>query len=184
MSHSSPTRQPRPLLMRPGVVLFQVAFAALLLLGVVLGLRQSLLSNEDGGSAPLPDRIAQAKLVSYVQGEEAVASMSQLHINGIAMVDGYIGHYEGGATVWVGIAADEGQARQMVQAMTDGIAGGGSPFSDPQAVQMEGQTVYMVLDESQQHNFYYQKHQTVIWVQPPASDIEAFLSEALRLLHS
>jgi hypothetical protein len=181
MSPAASPGQPRPFLLRPGVLLAEAALILLLLLGIVLVLRQD--STDDAAQAPLPDSIAGLRLVSYVQGEEAVAGMSQLHIRGITLADGYIGHYEGGAVVWVGIAGDQEQARQMVQAMTDRIAGGAPPFSAPQALEMDGKTVYMVIREGQEHHFYYQKGRAVIWVQLPPSNMEAFLREALQLLH-
>jgi len=182
MSHQTPPARPRSFLLRPGVVLAEVAFVVLLLLGIVLSLRQGVVTNE-AEEAPLPDRIAGLALVDYVRGNEAVAAMSQLHINGIALTGGYIGHYEGGATVWVGIATDEGQAREMLRAMTERIAEGGTPFSAPQPLEMDGRTVYMVLGEGRRQHFYYQEGRALVWVQPPASDLEAFLREALRLLH-
>ena len=181
MSHQAPPAQSRSFRLRPGVVVAEVAFVVLLLLGIVLSLQQSVVTNE-AGEAPLPGRIAGLALEGYAQGEEALASMSQLHVNGITLTDGYIGHYEDGAIVWVGIATDEEQAREMLRAMTDSIVEGGTPFSAPQAVEMDGKTTYMVLDQGGQHHFYYQTGRAVIWVQPPASNADAFLREALRLL--
>ncbi len=181
MSRETPSAQSRFFLLRPGVVLAEVAFVVLLFLGIVLSLRQGVVTNE-AEEAPLPNRIAGLALVGYVQGDEAVAGMSQLHVNGITLADGYIGHYEGGATVWVGVATDEGRAREMLRAMTDRIVAGGTPFSAPRALDMEGKTVYLVLDEGRQHHFYYQAGRAVIWVQPPAANVDAFLREALRLL--
>ena len=181
MSHQAPPAQSRSFLLRPGVVVAEVAFVVLLLLGIVLSLQQSVVTNE-AEEAPLPGRIAGLALEGYSRGEEAVTGMSRLHVNGIALTDGYIGHYEGGATVWVGIAMDEEQAREMLRAMTDSIVEGGTPFSAPQAAEMDGKTTYMVLDQGGQHHFYYQTGRAVIWVQPPASNADAFLREALRLL--
>ena len=181
MSRETPPAHSRSFLLRPGVVVAEVAFVVLLLLGIVLSLRQSVVTNE-AGEAPLPGRIADLALEGYAQGEEALASMSQLHVNGITLTDGYIGHYEDGAIVWVGIATDEEQAREMLRSMTESIVEGGAPFSAPTATEMDGETVYMLLDEGGQQHFYFQTGRAVVWVKPPASNADAFLHEALRLL--
>lgn len=181
MGHADSPGHRRRFLLRPGVVLAEVALIALLLLGIVLALRQG--STNDVAEAQLPDSIAGLRLMGYVEGDEATASMSQLHIRGIALADGYMGQYEGGSTVWVGIADDEGQAQELLGAMTDRIGEGGSPFSVPQALEMEGKTVYIVLGQDREHHFYYQDGRAVIWVQLPPSNMDAFMREALRLLH-
>jgi len=181
VSHQTSPARSHSLLLRPGVVLAEVAFVAILLLGIVLSLRQSVSTNE-AQEAALPNRIAGLALEGYAQGEEAIASMSGLHVNGIRLTDGYIGHYEGGATVWVGIALDEEQARDMLRAMTDRIAEGGTPFGTPQATETDGKTVYKVLEQGGEQHFYSQTGRAVIWVHPPASNADAFLREALRLL--
>jgi hypothetical protein len=181
MSDTDPPRRPRPFLLRPGVVLAEVALIALLVLAIVLALRQG--STDDAARAQLPDSIAGLGLVDYVEGEEATASMSQLHIRGIVVADGYIGHYEGGSTVWVGLTEGEAHAQELLQAMTVRIGEGGSPFSVPQPLEMEGKTVYILVGEGQEHHFYYQTGRAVIWVQLPSSNIDAFTREALRLLH-
>jgi hypothetical protein len=181
MNHTDPPRRPRPFLLRPGVVLAEVALIALLVLAIVLALRQG--STDDAARAQLPDSIAGLGLVDYVEGEEATASMSHLHIRGIDLVDGYVGRYEGGAIIWVGLTEDEEQAGEMLLAMTDRIAEGGSPFSEPQDLELDGETVYMVVGEGQEHHFYYQTGRAVVWVQLPSSNIDAFMREALSLLH-
>ena len=181
MSHTDPPARPRPFLLRPAVVLVEAALIVALVFAIVLVLRQG--STDSVADKALPDAIAGLRLVDYVEGEEATASMSQLHIRGIVVADGYIGEYEGGSTVWVGLAEGEAQAQELLQAMTDRIGEGGSPFSVPQPLEMEGKTVYIVLDQGQEHHFYYQTGRAVIWVQLPRSNMDAFMREALRLLH-
>lgn len=181
MNHTDPPRRPRPFLLRPGVVLAEVALIALLVLAIVLALRQG--STDDAARAQLPDSIAGLGLVDYVEGEEATASMSHLHARGIALADGYLGHYEDGGMVWVGLADDEEQAGEMLRAMTDRIGQGVAPFSVPEALEMDGRTVYVVVGQDGDHHLYYQDGRAVIWVQLPTSNPEAFMREALRLLH-
>lgn len=181
MSHTGPPAHPRPFLLRPGVVLAEAALIALLVFAIVLVLRQG--PTDDTAETQLPDSIARLSLVDYVEGEEATAGMSHLHIRGIALAEGYIGEYEGGSTVWVGITEDEEQAQELLRAMTDRIAEGGSPFSVPEALEMDGKTVYIVVGQGQEHHFYFQTGRAVVWVQLPSSNMDAFMREALRLLH-
>jgi hypothetical protein len=109
--------------------------------------------------------------------------MSDLHIRGIDLTDGYVGQYEGDSMVWVGITDDEEQAEELLRAMTDRIAEGASPVGVPQALEMDGKTLSMVLREGREHHFYYRDGRAVIWVQLPPSGTDAFMREALRLVH-
>ena len=138
---------------------------------------------DDQVEARLPDSIAGLGLVQYLEGEEATASMSHLHARGIALADGYLGHYEDGGMVWVGLAGDGEQAGEMLRAMTDRIGQGVAPFSVPEALEMDGRTVYVVVGQDGDHHLYYQDGRAVIWVQLPTFSSEAFMREALRLLH-
>ena len=163
------------------MVLGEAAVIALLVLGIVVALRQGPADIQV--EARLPDSIAGLGLVEYLEGEEATASMSRLHVRGIALADGYLGRYESGGMVWVGLTDDEEQAGEMLRAMTDRIGQGVAPFSVPEALEMEGRTVYVVVGQGGDHHLYYQDGRAVIWVQLPASSSEAFMREALRLLH-
>lgn len=54
-------------------------------------------------------------------------------------------------------------AERQLQAMTDGMKKGESPFAPPREFQQAGQKVFWTLGQGQAH-FYYRKGSKIIWL--------------------
>lgn len=147
-------------------------FAAVVLLAVAAGL-WSISSGSERG--PAPGVLAGHELDSVMVGAEALADINQLHGKEIEdILYAWVGHYHGGATVWLASAAREDVASQMLEDMVEGIKKGGSPFTGLAAGEHEGRQFYSVTDGRQMH-FFYRSGFNVIWVAAPKGSEDEFL---------
>ena len=148
-----------------------------LVVAVAWGLWTAVAGEETATGAP--QEIAGYRLQGALTGSAAVASMQRLHGEEIDIVTGWIARYEGGGTIWLAEAADEGAAGRLLQAMTDRIADGNESFSHLQGEEYRGLTVYSVLGQGQRH-YYYARGRQLVWVATPPGAEEAFFSDALE----
>ena len=117
-----------------------------------------------------------------MMGEAAIKEMSQLHGRDVGMVGGWVAHYQRNATVYVGEIADEDSASNLLEAMVSRIGAGNAIFKDLQRVRFEGQDLYSVFGQGQNH-YFYQKGNKVIWIAAPTSNEAMFLRDALRVIN-
>ncbi len=140
----------------------------------------------EGMSAPgpeVPRSLGGMSLSGDVMmGEAAIKEMSQLHGRDVGMVGGWVAHYQRNATVYVGEIADEDSASKLMEAMVYRIGAGNAIFKDLQRVRFEGQDLYSVFGQGQNH-YFYQKGKNVIWIAAPTSNEAMFLRDALRAIN-
>ena len=140
----------------------------------------------EGMSAPgpeVPRSLGGMSLSGDVMmGEAAIKEMSQLHGRDVGMVGGWVAHYQRNATVYVGEIVDEVSAAKLLDAMVSRIGAGNAMFKDLQRVRFEGQDLYSVFGQGQNH-YFYQKGNKVIWIAAPTSNEAMFLRDALRVIN-
>lgn len=161
----------------PVVRLVQLAFVVGLAAVVAFGLYSVTRQQTKAGA---PSAIAGVRLLETVTGEAAVAEMSSLHKSDIRIRGGWVGHYERGAIIFVGEAASEADAAQLVDAMTARITAGSSMFAHLGQQDVGGQTVHIVKSGDQMH-YYYGRGTSVVWIAAPVGmDPGGFVGEALQ----
>ncbi|MEK7809854.1 MAG: hypothetical protein AAB571_12330 [Chloroflexota bacterium] len=125
----------------------------------------------------VPEAVAGVQVTQKISGADAVTEVTLVHGKEFPMTSGVIAIYgDSAATVWVSSSAQNTIAAQMVQAMTNKIAEGRSPFTSPQARQLNGRRVYELSGMGQQH-FYFQSGKLVIWLTADKAIAEKALGE-------
>lgn len=111
----------------------------------------------------VPESVAGQPLTASVQGQEAIAQVAALHGSSFPVTDAAVATYaEGRVTIWVSAAPDAGTAARQVEAMTERIDTGTSPFTTP--VPLSGRPgVYTTSGMGQRH-FYFATAGTVWWI--------------------
>jgi hypothetical protein len=154
----------------------------LALLGILLvaGSAGSVLLGsavDNPAGLPLPDRIARLDRTSYVTGREAAAEFQNLHGEQFPVISGAVGMYGPNhqITIWVAGTPVNFMAAQLVDAMHRKISEGRSPFTETDAFEDRGRTVYVLTGMGQQH-YYFRSGNRIIWL---ASE-PAIATEAIR----
>ncbi len=130
----------------------------------------------------LPARLAGLPLVEQVSGQPALTEIQYLHGQDFTLVDGAVARYGNGtATVWVSSAPTSSLATRQVQAMTERIAEGNSPFSSHGQSEVAGITIYMLTGMGQVH-YYFQLGRQVVWLAITAQQAEQGLAELIHYL--
>ena len=166
---------------RAVIIGIQVVMGLVLIVAVARGLWAS--AQQAGlGSPAIPQAIAGLRLESAMTGQEAMEELRRLHGKDVQLAGGWIGHYENGATIWVGETDSAAQASQLVDAMTQRIRAGNPYFKDLQSQQVGAIMVFSVVGQGQLH-YYYQRGNKVVWVAAPPGRKVAFLQAALNAVH-
>lgn len=164
--------------MKPGrllILLVPVVFAMAIGMSVASGLWSAASQQE---VTPAPRQLAGYHLDQAMSGPQAIAEISELHGKEIQVVDAWVGHYQGGATIWASRSASEPEAVKLLDKMVLRIGEGTSPFQGLTEIQVNGLTAYTVTDGRQQH-FFYQQGDQVIWLAAPRGGEEAFVLAAV-----
>jgi len=128
-----------------------------------------------------PNEIAGLKLVQAASGEEAMQAINHLHGLDVGIIEAWVGQYQKGAVVWIGVAKDVIQAQELTAKMTKGILNGNTGFKHLSQQQLEGLTIHQLSSADQLH-FYYQKANKVIWIAAPPSNEDIFLHQAIQAI--
>jgi len=121
----------------------------------------SALATADGSAIPM--ELADQPLTSYIDGQDAIAAVGQLHGSAIPVTDAQVATYGNGlAMVWRSGAPDAATAADQVASMRDRITGGGSPFAAPRPVRGHSD-VYATSGMGQRH-FFFSRGVSVWWV--------------------
>jgi hypothetical protein len=121
--------------------------------------QESALTGDD-----IPQVIAGIKLTRVSRGQEAIASIQDLHQADFPVVAGVVAEYgQKNATLWLAETGSDTQAVNMLQSMESKIAEGGSPFTPMGVFQFQNRDVYM-LDGLGQTNFYARSGSKVFWL--------------------
>lgn len=151
-------------------------------LGLVLVLAALIWLAVDRDARKLPSRLAGLPLSEQLAGRPALAEIGRLHGQDFALVDGTVARYDGGAaTVWVSSARTSSLAADQVQAMTERIGVGGSPFTPLGRDEVEGVTAYALTGMGQRH-YYFQLERRVVWLAINAELADQGLAELIRYL--
>lgn len=163
---------------RSGLVLaVQLLFVTGIGMGVAIGLVQA--TRGQTNTSQLPSELGGLRLLQVMAGPDALAEIYRLHQKDLGLVDGWVGHYEEGATVWVSQATDEAQAAALLAAMTRDIQAGEGGFQHEGEEQIQGVAVHRVRGQGGAH-FYYQKGDRAVWVTAPPTVARAFLAQAVE----
>jgi hypothetical protein len=134
------------------------------------------------GNLTLPNALAGLPLSDQIAGRTALVEIKQLHGQGFPLVDGAVTRYgQGTATIWVSSTWAPFLAGRQVQAMTERIAEGRSPFVPTSRREVEGTTVYALTGMGQVH-YYFRLDRRVVWLAISPSIAEQGLEELLRAL--
>ncbi len=132
-----------------------------------------------------PSHIGDMKRVSVITGEAAMQKMRGIHPGDIGIIDGYLANYrwEGEEmTLWVGMANTEPDAEQLLERMVSAIAKGGTPFSVPARVTVDGRQVFSTSGGGGT-NYFFQDSRSVVWLTLTNSSMPANrLSDVLKMV--
>lgn len=129
----------------------------------------------------IPEKLAGFRLINSIEGTQALQIVDRLHFGFPQLTEAWVADYEQGGVIWVGITTSLNTAREQVEAMSQAIGKGGTPFSIPQEIKLEGRPVFSVADSSNNHYFFHSGAK-VIWIMPPRGDGLSFVEAALREL--
>ena len=177
-SASAATRPPRRL-HGATVKVVPMLFVVVLVAAVATGLWNA--ANEQDG--PAPRSLGGLQLGQTITGPEAVAQMSKLHGKGVGVVDGYIAHYQGpsgGAVLYVGQTASEGDAALLLKQMEERIGAGNQYFTNLKATTVGGVKIFSVLSGKQTH-YFWQAGDLVNWIGFDQDDPDA-LAAAVKAI--
>lgn len=135
------------------------------------------------GNLTLPATLAGVPRSDQVIGRAALAEIKRLHGKGFPLTDGAMARYgEDTATLWVSSTWAPFLAARQVEAMTDRISEGRSPFTPTGTHEVGSTTVYVLTGMGQVH-YYFQLDRRVVWlaISPPLA--EQGLEELMRAWH-
>ncbi|MDZ4246675.1 MAG: hypothetical protein U1D67_06125, partial [Dehalococcoidia bacterium] len=167
-------------------LLFQLAFAAGILLLVWLSFGQTVLAPRKGNG--MPQKFVGLKLMDVVEGAGAMAQIDRMHATGIELVTATIGTYELNnqkITVWAGIAADSIAAEQLLSRMVEAISRGNPSFSNLRKISVtqgyHSHEIFLVDGPGGKHAFYISKlsRDKVVWLAVENGDTQAVIEGAL-----
>lgn len=150
--------------------------------GVLYGSYRARLAEPS--PARLPEKLAGLPLRQHAFGRDAVEQINQLHGLDFPLVSGAVGAYGDGrqAVLWVSGALNRWAAERMLETMTRKIEAGGSPFTTPEEISVDGYPVYRLEGMGQLH-FYYVSGDLLIWLAADRPLAEQALSEVLDFYH-
>lgn len=154
-----------------------------LVLAIVLGSWASLRATVEEPAGVAPSRIGDMNRVSLVTGEAALQQMQQMHMGNIGVTDGYIAGYRAASeavTLWVGTAGTETDSGELLQRMVAAISKGGTPFSTPEPMTLEGRQMYLATGAGGT-NYFFQEAHSVVWILVANSSTPAqWLTEVVK----
>lgn len=168
---------------RRGLLLFQVFVVIGFLAAMWFSFGQTVLAPQNSA---VPERLQTMVLVSTIEGDEALGSVSRLHGTEITLKSAYVAEYAGDtgkATAWVSQAVNEAAAVELLDMMVRGIARGGAGFSNMQPKTIANQEVYQVDGPGGAHIFYIpgDRREKVIWLTVNAADVLPILEAAVKI---
>jgi hypothetical protein len=133
------------------------------------------------GKVAVPPRLAGLPLSSHITGQAALTEIQRLHGKDFSMIDGAVAYYgDGRAILWISSTRLPSMAARQVEAMTERIAAGRSPFTPLDTIEVKGMTIYVLTGMSQIH-YYFQLDRRVVWLAVSPQYAEQSLQE---LIHS
>jgi hypothetical protein len=136
-----------------------------------------------------PKQLGNLKLVSSVEGEQALTEVNSLHAADIGLTSAFVARYALGqeqVTVWVGTAESSAGALSLMDRMLAGIAKGGTGFSNPVKLIIpdgyHNHEVYQVQGPGGNQFLYISKQakEKVVWVTVETDDDTSILGQAIK----
>jgi hypothetical protein len=118
--------------------------------------------NKDG----IPTQIGTLTLNKSQLGKDTLSEFESMHGSSFNLKTGYRADYGDGtakATLWVGQAQSADSAQTLVKEMADKIGSGNAMFSNLQALNISGRTIYEVEGLGQLH-FFYAANDKIVWL--------------------
>ena len=116
--------------------------------------------NKDG----IPAQLGSLGLTQTMTGTDALAEFAQLHGKGFDLAGGYMAHYgKDQALLWVGQAKDVASAQTLLDEMAQKIGPDNPMFTNLQALNITGSTIYTAVGQGQQH-FFYAVNDKIVWL--------------------
>ncbi len=120
-----------------------------------------------GVAATVPRTIAGLSLSEYLDGEQAIIQVEQLHGKGLGagLDEAWLATYGtgGAATLWVSRSVRLQDAEALMERMKTKIAAGTSPFTHPQTMTAQGVEV-QALDGMGQKHYYFRVGRDLYWL--------------------
>ncbi len=146
---------------------------------LVGGLVLAIVIRAEQHPVAIPNSLAGVPLTAQVTGDEALTAIARLHGKRFPLVDGIMGMYgDNAAMIWASGTWLPIMAEKQVDAMTNRIAEGKSPFTPIETRKISGTTVYVLRWMGQLH-FYFQYKQQVIWLAANTDIADAALTDLL-----
>jgi hypothetical protein len=134
------------------------------------------------GNVTTPTSLADLPLSRQITGPAALADIERLHGKDFPMTDGAIAFYDNEqAILWISTTWLPFMAARQVEAMTERIVEGHSPFTPVEKRQVEGITVYVLTGMGHVH-YYFQLDRRVVWLAVSPQLAEQSLEEIIRKL--
>jgi len=149
--------------------------------GTSAGGASSPSANAASPAQGAPQRLGAVTLIDVLTGQEAIEDMSMLHGKDVGVVGGWVGHYQARGIAFVGEIVDEKGAVQLLDSMVARIGVGNRVFTGLKSTQIDGQKLYFVTGQGQNH-YFYQKGSKVIWLSLPTNKPDDFLRDGLKLI--
>ena len=137
------------------------------ILAVAIGLMIFGFSGEKGNDK-FPGELLGLPFVQYVEGEEAIASIGQLHGTDVGTKEGYIASYQDQAkgqsiTIWISVDP-VAKAQELFKVMDSKITNNpNTPFKGRTELEVNGLKVIKVTGMGQDH-YYWVEGEENIWV--------------------
>lgn len=161
--------------------LFMLALASAL---VLWGFAGYVLTRDSTPGAP--QYVGSLKLVSLLEGQEALDNINQLHGTRMDLKNPFVAAYQppnGGEflMVWAGDAVSDAAAGEMINRMVDAINRTNGPFSNPRQVNVTGLDIWQT--DGDDGNFYFytsaQRANRVVWLTIQSVNAGRLLEQAL-----
>jgi hypothetical protein len=146
------------------------------------GVLATVLLATPGPVEGITDVLAGLPLTHRLDGADAGLEIDRLHGKTIRVRAATVAHYERPGTVAMLYVSDAYLgflAERQLQAMTDGMKKGESPFAPPRGFQQAGQKIFWTLGQGQAH-FFYRLGSKIIWLAADGQVAFSALAATLR----
>jgi hypothetical protein len=139
-------------------------------------------------SSAVPEYIGPLKLVSHVEGPEALTEINKLHGASISLQNAFIADYSGiyggdHVKVWAGSAGSRDAAAELIDRMVKGINRGGTGFNNLKQIKVAGLDVWQA-DGAGGNFFFYislEPADRVVWLTIDSMSSISLIESAIKV---
>ena len=129
----------------------------------------------------VPQAVAVLPLEKLIVGQEAIASIHQMHGRDFPLAGGTVAIYGNqNVILWVSDAGSVSGAADLTELMKVRIAEGRSPFEELGNFELGGLTIYALEGMGQAH-YYWQSDRLVLWLAADADIAKQALQETMAI---